>query len=153
MFQLALASLHLIALGIGLGAVINRGAALREVPDERSLRRVFRADTLWGIAAMLWIGTGLWRYLGEVDKTVAYYNGNYFFLAKMTLLALILALEIWPMVMLVRWRMAIRRGGSAGVIAVPGTARILATISHLQALLVVFMVFAAAAMARGYQTL
>jgi len=49
--------------------------------------------------------------------------------------------------------MAMRRGGSAGVIAVPGTARIVATIGHLQALLLVFMVFAAAAMARGYHTL
>jgi uncharacterized membrane protein len=35
-------------------------------------------------------------------------------------------------------------------VAVPGTARAIATISHVQALLVVVMVFAAAAMARGY---
>lgn len=150
MTQIVLAALHLIALGLGLGAVINRGTALREVPDLRSVRRVFRADTLWGIAAALWIVTGLWRYFAEVEKATAYYNANYFFFAKMVLLGVILVLEVGPMVTLVRWRLAIGRGGSPGVVAVPRTARIVATISHVQALLVVLMIFAAVAMARGY---
>lgn len=150
MLQIGLASLHLIALGLGLGAVINRGSALREVPDARSLQRVFRADTLWGIAAVLWIATGLWRYLSAIEKGAAYYNANHFFLAKMGLLAAVLVLEIWPMATLIRWRIAIRRGGSPGVVAVPGTARMVATISHVQALLVALMIFAAVAMARGF---
>lgn len=150
MLQVTFAALHLIALGLGLGAVIARGTALREVPDARSLARVFHADTLWGIAAGLWIVTGLWRYFGGVEKGIAYYNGNYFFLGKIALLGAILLLEIWPMVTLIRWRIAIRRGGSAGFVAVPGTARLIAAVSHLQALLVLLMVFAAAAMARGY---
>ena len=150
MFQIALAGLHLIALGLGLGAVINRGTALREVPDPRTLRRAFRADALWGIAAVLWIATGVARYLLGIEKNTEYYNANYFFLTKMTLFLLIVVLEIWPMATLIRWRLAIRRGGSPGVVAVPGTARIMATISHVQALLIVVMVFAAVAMARGY---
>jgi putative membrane protein len=150
MLQITLAGLHLIALGLGFGAVIWRGTALREVPDARSLRRVFHADTLWSIAAGLWIITGLWRYLGGIEKGAAYYNANTFFLGKMGLLAAILVLEVWPMATLIRWRLAIRRGGSAGFVAIPGTARVIASISHLQALLVLLMVFAAAAMARGY---
>lgn len=148
--QVTLAGLHLIALGLGLGAVIQRGTALREVPDARSLRRVFRADTWWGIAALLWVATGLWRYLLGMEKSVAYYDGNYLFLAKMALFAVVVVLEIWPMALLIRWRIALRRGAAAGVVAVPGTARIVATISHLQALLVVLIVFTAVAMARGY---
>lgn len=150
MLQIALAGLHLIALGLGLGAVINRGTSLREVPDPRTLHRVFRADNIWGIAAVLWIGTGVTRYLLGIDKSTEYYNANYFFLVKMALFLVIVILEIWPMVTLIRWRLAVRRGGSPGVVAVPGTARIMATISHIQALLIVLMVFAAVAMARGY---
>ncbi|MFL6649479.1 MAG: DUF2214 family protein [Sulfurifustis sp.] len=149
MLRVILAALHLLALGLGLGAVIYRGAALREVPDERSMGRAFRADTLWGIAAGLWIVTGLWRYLGQTEKAFTYYNHNYFFLAKMILLAVILLLEIWPMITLIRWRIAMKRGGSASVV-IPGRARLIAGISHVQALLVVLMVFAASAMARGY---
>lgn len=44
------ASLHLIALPIGFGAVVVRGAALRGRLDKSGLDRVFRADTLWGLA-------------------------------------------------------------------------------------------------------
>ncbi|MFL6650222.1 MAG: DUF2214 family protein, partial [Sulfurifustaceae bacterium] len=131
MLRVILAALHLLALGLGLGAVIYRGTALREVPDERSMGRAFRADTLWGIAAGLWIVTGLWRYLGQTEKAFTYYNHNYFFLAKMILLAVILLLEIWPMITLIRWRIAMKRGGSASVV-IPGRARLIAGISHVQ---------------------
>jgi putative membrane protein len=150
MLRLALAALHLIALGIGLGAVLMRGAALREHASTPSLRRAFNADRDWGLAAILWIGTGLWRYLGETEKTSEYYNGNHIFLTKMGLLLLVLALEVWPAMTLVRWRRALGKGGTPEVVAVSGTARQIAFISHVQALLVVLMVAAAVAMARGY---
>jgi putative membrane protein len=150
MLEVTLAALHLIALGLGLGAVIQRGTALREIPDVLSARRVFRADTLWGIAALLWIITGVMRYTGTFEKGSAYYNGDSIFQAKMVLLLVIVVLELWPMAKLMRWRKEIRRGGSPAVVLVPGTARIIATISHVQALLVILMVIAATALARGY---
>src|SRR3989449_11375442 len=53
-----LAALHLLALGVGLGAVWARGRALRDARDASGLRRAFYADTWWGVAALLWIGTG-----------------------------------------------------------------------------------------------
>ena len=56
-----LAAFHLLALGVGLGAVWARGRALRGALDTPSLRRVFYADTWWGVAAFLWIGTGVLR--------------------------------------------------------------------------------------------
>ena len=129
--------------------MLFRAASLKEPATAQSLRRALRADTDWGIAAALWIVTGLWRYLGSVEKTTAYYNGNHAFLAKMALLALILLLEIWPMVTLIRWRVALGRGGSVETVAVPATARRIALISNVQALLVVLMVVLATMMARG----
>ena len=90
------------------------------------------------------------RYTAAIEKSTAYYNGNAFFQAKMAMLLLIIVLELWPMAKLMRWRKEIRRGGSSSVVVVPGTARVVATISHVQALLIVLMVIAAAAMARGY---
>ena len=65
------ASFHLLALGIGLGAVWCRGRALRGPLDQPGLRRVFMADGAWGIAALLWLGTGLWRLLAGMEKTPA----------------------------------------------------------------------------------
>ena len=148
--RLSLAALHLIALGLGLGAVIARGTALREVPTAGSLRRAFRADAMWGIAAGLWIVTGLWRWLGATEKATGYYLANHYFLGKMGFLVLILILEVLPMVTLIRWRMAMGRGEPAESVHHAGAAKRVAIISHVQALLVVLMVFFAAAMARGY---
>ena len=149
MLRVIVAGFHLLALGLGLGAVLTRGNALREPLTPQSLQRAFNADTLWGIAAFLWVLTGLWR-LTKLEKGTEYYFANHFFLAKMALFVLILGLEVWPMVVLIRWRIALRKGLSVADLAPPGVAKRIATLSHVEALLVVLMVFAAAAMARGY---
>ena len=139
------ASLHLLALGIGLGAVWARGRALRSSLDAGNLRQVFFADAFWGLAAVLWISTGLWRLLGGLEKGTGYYLQNHLFLTKMALLGLVLLLEIRPMITLIRWRMTVSRGEAPDTRAAP----LLARISFVQAGLIVLMVFAAAAMARG----
>jgi putative membrane protein len=150
MLRVALAGLHLLALGLGLAAVIYRGSALREAITDASLKRAFKFDTVWGIAAVLWIATGLWRLLGEIEKPTSYYFHNSFFDLKMGALFLILLLEIWPMITLIRWRIQLRKGAAPSSVATVTTARSIAMLSHIQALLVVIMVFAAAAMARGF---
>lgn len=142
------AAVHLLALGIGLGAVVVRARALRAPLDDSRLRSVFLADALWGLAALLWISTGLWRAFGGLEKGSAYYLGSTAFWIKMTLLAGILLLEVRPMVTLVRWRAARAKGVAPDLRAAPALARI----SLVQALLVVAMVFAATAMARGLGT-
>jgi putative membrane protein len=139
------ASLHLLALGIGLGAVWARGRALRSSLDAGTLRQVFFADTLWGLAAVLWISTGLWRLLAGLEKGTGYYLQNQLFLTKMALLALVLLLEIRPMITLIRWRRTVSRGEAPDTRAAP----LLARISFVQAWLIGLMVFAAAGMARG----
>jgi putative membrane protein len=149
MLRWVLAALHLLALGIGLGAVWARGRALRAPLEVReNLQRVFLADSLWGAAGFLWISTGLWRFLGGLEKGTSYYLQNHVFLTKMGLLLLLLVLEIVPIVTLIRWR----RSFAAGMSPDFRTAGRLATISRIQVWLVVLMVLAATAMARGLGT-
>jgi putative membrane protein len=140
------AALHLLALGIGLGAVWARGRALRSELDATGLRRTFYADTWWGIAAALWIATGLARALGGLEKGAAYYLHNHVFWAKMALLGLILVLEVRPMLILIRWRRLAARRERPDTRVAPR----LANISYLEAVLVILMVLAATAMARGF---
>jgi putative membrane protein len=140
-----LAALHLLALGIGLGAVWARGRALKSPLHAADLRRVFLADNVWALAALLWLSTGLWRLLGGLEKGTAYYLHNHIFLGKMGLFVLILLLEIWPMITLIRWRRRVSRSELPDTRIAPR----LAQISFVQAGLVVLMVFAATAMARG----
>ena len=150
MLRIALAALHLLALGIGLGAVWARARALRERPlDVSAARRAFAADSWWGFAAALWIATGVWRLLAGTEKATSYYMHNHVFFAKMGCLALILVLELWPMITLIRWRRAATRRGDAWRPESSAAARVRA-ISYLEALLVVAMIVAAVMVARGY---
>lgn len=140
-----LASLHLLALGFGLGGAYARARALRGPLDDTGLSRVFLADLWWGVAGLLWITTGLVRAFSGVEKGAAYYLGTGLFHAKLGLVVVILALEAWPMATLMRWRAQRRAGGPVDTSA----ARAIARISHAQAGIVFLIVFLATAIARG----
>jgi len=140
-----IATLHILTLPLGLGAIWARSRALRRVQGG-DLQRVFLADNLWALAAFLWISTGLLRAFGGLEKGAAYYLHDRAFYVKMSLLVTILALEVWPMITLIRWRIAERRKATPDLSAAPR----LALISRIQAGLVILMVFAATAMARGF---
>jgi putative membrane protein len=141
----AIASLHLLAFGIGLGAVSVRGRILRGPLDGAALSRLFLADNLWGLSGILFLGTGLWRLLGGLEKGTDYYLHQPLFHAKMALFLLILVLEIRPAVLLLRWRGAHRRGLPADTAAARGLARL----SHIQAGVLLVMLVLATAIARG----
>ena len=142
-----LSALHLLALGIGLGAVFARGRALRLVAagDGTAVRRVLAADNLWGAAAVLWIGTGLTRLFGELDRGLDFYLYNGLFWVKMGLVGLLLGLEVVPMVTLIRWRATLAGGTPIEM----RRAALLVSINDAETLLVLVIPFVAAAMARG----
>ena len=54
------ASLHFLALGIGLGSIYVRARAFQRVAkgEPAALATALTADNFWGIAALLWIGSG-----------------------------------------------------------------------------------------------
>lgn len=145
--RLLLAWLHLLALGVGLAGVWARARALRDSlhdpADTAALRRAFVGDTWWGVAGALWLVTGLWRLFGSTEKSTGYYLANHAFYLKMALFAAVVALEIWPMMTLMRWRTGRAQPDArdAGRIEV---------ISYVQCALVVAMVLAATSMARGH---
>lgn len=145
MLSALVSALHVLALALGLPSAYFRGRALARPLDEAGLRRLFAADSAWGIAAVLWIGTGVARAFGGLEKGTQFYLASPLFWVKMVLLAVILLLEIWPMTTIMRWRVARQRGH------IPDTtsARRLYVINHAQMGLVVLMVFVASLMARG----
>jgi putative membrane protein len=139
------AYLHLMALPIGAAALVTRALALRSLGNGGSVNRVFVSDIWWAVAGVLWVTTGLTRYLTELEKGAGYYNGNTFFLAKMALLVLVFVLEVPSGITLVRWRLALKKGQQVDTAKAAGLARL----NYLQAVLAVLMVACAAAMARG----
>src|SRR5688572_16235490 len=97
MLRLSLATIHLLALALGLGAVFARSAALHARPlSRRDLRRAFKADNYWALAAALWLSTGLWRLFASTEKATSYYMQNLAFHAKLGCFVAIVLLELWP---------------------------------------------------------
>jgi putative membrane protein len=144
MTRVLLAAAHLLALAIGFGAIHVRARGLLAGTDA-GRRIALAADAWWGVAALLWLATGLARAFGGLEKGSAYYLASPEFLTKMALFVLIVALEIWPMVALIGWRVALRQGRT------PDTSQSarLGWISHAQTLLLVAMLLLATALARG----
>jgi putative membrane protein len=139
------AAFHYLALAIGLPAIFLRGRALKGTLDDAGLRRLFAADSAWGVAAALWLATGLLRTFGGLEKGSAFYLHSRLFYVKMALFVTIVALEVWPMVTFIGWRQAHRRGARVDM----SRAATLFQVSHIQLALALVMVFVASAMARG----
>jgi putative membrane protein len=140
-----LAALHLLAYGFALASILRRTWALRRATVPAALRSVFRADTGWGLSALVLIVTGLMRVFGSYEKGADYYLHEPLFHVKMTLLVIILVLEVPSVLALMRWRAAVRKGAAPEL----RKARRYAHLSVIQTILLVLMVFAATGMARG----
>jgi putative membrane protein len=145
MISAVVSSLHVLALAIGLPAVFLRGRALKGPLDADGVRRLLAADNAWGVAAVLWIVTGLIRAFGGLEKGTDFYLRSPLFWTKMALFLLILLLEVRPMVTFIRWRIELGRGLPVDT----AVARRLYTLNHIELALVVVMVFVAGMMARG----
>jgi putative membrane protein len=139
-------ALHVIAVALALSSIALRGRALRRALDADGFRRLFAADNVWGVSALLLIATGVLRAFGGLEKGSAFYLASPLFWTKMALFALVFALEIRPMVTFLRWRRQLARGGVPDV----ARARALYAITHVEMVLVVVIVFVAAFMARGF---
>jgi putative membrane protein len=139
-------ALHVLALALGLPAIFFRGRALKGRLDAEGLGRLFAADNVWGVAAVLWLATGLLRAFAGLEKGTAFYLASPLFWTKLALFLAVVGLELWPMVTLIRWR----RARALGRRIDPAPTRALFVISHVQMALVVVIVFVASFMARGF---
>jgi putative membrane protein len=139
-----LSAIHMLTLALGLGALFARGRALSRTLDEDGWRRLLTADNVWGVAALLWIASGLGRvFFGGRDP--AFYWRNGFFWIKLALFGLVFALELAPMIGFIRVRRA--RGRRAPIPSVP--VDLYRRINAVELALVIAIVFAAAFMARA----
>lgn len=143
--RIAIAAVHLLALGLGLGSCLARAYSLRNLRDTSGLNAVFFSDNLFGLAALLWITTGLWRAFGGLEKGTDYYLQSHAFWLKISLFLLVFLLELKPMVTLIQWRIKQKKGISPDLAVAPQ----LGTISFIEAGIMTLMVFVAVAMARG----
>jgi putative membrane protein len=139
-----LSAVHILTLALGLGAVFMRGRALARPLDEAGWQRLLTADNVWGVAAGLWIASGLARvFFG--GKEPGFYWRNGFFWVKLALFGLVFALELTPMMTFIRVRAARKRSTALPRFSLEAYRRI----NSAEVVIVVAIVFVAAFMARG----
>ena len=144
-----LAFVHLAGVVLSFGGLFERWrglSAFAASEDDDDEARALRGDNLWGVSALIVMPTGLLRLM-LWGKGTSFYLANPFMHAKLTLLILLLALEVWPMTHLLRHRLAQAR--QPDVRLSPQRARLFARLSAVQLACLTGLLFCAPMMARG----
>lgn len=138
-------SVHLLCLAVGLTCLVLRERALAGTLDDAGVRRVLTIDNVSGVVAILWMGSGLWRAFGGLEKGSAFYLHSTMFWAKMAALALAWAFETPSMVTFIRWRTRLAIGEA------PDTSKVarLRRLHYAEVVAMTATVFLASLMARG----
>lgn len=144
MVSALVSSLHILAFGMGLGSVFMRGIYLRRIQGD-GIQRMFMADNVWGLAALLWIATGLLRAFAGLEKGTHFYLESTLFWVKMGLFVLLFSIELFPMITFIRWRIQLGRGERVDTSRAP----LLARINDLEIFLVLAILVTATFMARA----
>jgi putative membrane protein len=109
-------------------------------------RRLQRADAALGISAGVLLLVGLARVV-YFEKGASYYFHNGAFLAKLAIFIAVALASVYPTIVFLSWRKAIRDGRAPS--PSPGQLRTLRRLVHAELAAVVLIVLFAALMARG----
>lgn len=107
-----LAALHLVAILTFVVFLSSQAALCRiEWMNAAVVERLARLDVIYGVAAMLLIGSGLARLIWGI-KGVSWYLSQPMFHIKITIVVVMAIVSIWPSVMFRRWRRNLRATGA-----------------------------------------
>jgi putative membrane protein len=142
----AFAFFHHVAAFTLVAAVAVEFVLIRDPLTVERARRLLAADAVLGMSAGVVLAVGLLRVF-YFEKGAAYYFHNHAFLAKLALFVIVALLSIYPTVVFLSWRKALRQG-QAPVLSAPQARRLRALI-HWELAGIVLLVLCAALMARG----
>jgi putative membrane protein len=142
----AIAFLHHLAAFALVAALTGELVLMRSTLTVESARRILRFDAAYGISAGALLAIGLIRvfYFG---KGAGYYFHSAPFLAKLVLFAAIGLLSIYPTLVFLSWRKALRQGESPAL--APEKLRAICSILHWELALLLPLLACAALTAHG----
>jgi putative membrane protein len=103
-------ALHIIGLSFAFLCAFMRERALKAPFENARLPEVFFWDNAALGAVTVWIGSGLWRLFGGLEKPTDWYLHNPMFHLKLGIFVVAWLLETWPMVSFIKWRMQLEKG-------------------------------------------
>ncbi len=105
---------HYLGLALFASALAVELALHARRVDGRTARRLALADLVYGLAAVLVVGTGLLKVFAG-DKPAGYYGHNPIFHVKLTLFVAVFLMSIYPSMQFIRYR----RAADADVVEYP----------------------------------
>lgn len=137
--------LHYLSVFVLFSTLVVEHLLFRPQLDVATAKRIGIVDAIYGASAGLVLVTGFARMAYE--KGFAFYMHHWAFYALFILFAIVGLLSIYPTVIYLRWRSALREGRAPVIDA--ETAKRVTLILRVELLLVLVMPLLAAWMARG----
>jgi putative membrane protein len=107
-----LAAFHLVAILTFVVFLSSQAALCRmEWMNAAVVERLARLEVIYGVAAMLVIGSGVGRLVWGV-KGISWYLSQPMFHIKITIVVVMAILSIWPSMVFRRWRRSLRATGA-----------------------------------------
>jgi putative membrane protein len=142
----AFAFFHHVAAFALVAAVAIEFVLLRDPLTLERARRLQVVDAVLGVSAGVVLAVGLLRVF-YFEKGAAYYFHNHAFLAKLALFVIVALLSIYPTMVFLSWRKALRQGQVPVLSA--QQARRLRSLIHWELAGIALLILCAALMARG----
>lgn len=141
-----IAFLHHLAAFALVAALAVEFVLLKGELTAATMRKIARADMIFGISAGVVLLVGLGRVF-HVEKGAAYYFHSWPFIGKLALFVLVGLASIYPTIEFLKWGKALKQGQAPSVDA--GKLRRLRMIIHAELAGIVLILLFAAMMARG----
>lgn len=140
------AFLHHIAAFAFASALVVEFALIRDELSARTARKILFADLAAGVSAGVVLVVGLLRVF-LFEKGWYYYFHSVPFFVKLSLFFAIALLSIYPTIQFLSWRTALKQG--QGLVVDGRKLRLIRSLIHWELAGIVFLIAAAALMARG----
>ena len=140
--EILLRYFHFISIFAIVGSLVSEHLLLKKTMTRAEIGRVSRIDAVYGIAALTLVIAGLTLWLGSVGKPIWFYSKNWVFHLKLTLVAAIGLLSIYPTMFFLRNR----KGVASEIVVIPSA---VFTIVRIQLSLLLVIPLLAGLMAHG----
>lgn len=113
--EIFLRYMHFISIFTIVATLASEHLLIKKELTRAEINRIALIDGIYGFAAITLIAAGLTLWLGSVGKPAVYYNKNWIFHTKITCVALVGILSIYPTVFFMKQR----KGNPEEVVSVP----------------------------------
>jgi putative membrane protein len=140
--ELFLRYVHFVSIFAIVGCLVSEHILLKKRLTRSDITRISIIDAVYGLAAMTLLAAGLTLWLSGAGKPAEWYSKNWIFHTKLTLVATVALLSVYPTIFFLKNR----KGDPSEVVSVPATIFMMIRIS----LLIVFIIpILAGLMSRG----